>query len=309
MDDQSRTLIRRLVAGDVLDCTDALMAVLDQAGIGYEVSNGSVQLADTLELLDAGVIGDALSSNTRDVLSQLEIFWSLDSTNTYLLERVDSARFHGRVCTAEQQIAGKGRRGRRWVSPFGRNIYLSLGWEIPRDTGGVAGLSLVVGMVVAGVLRDAGLTGVGLKWPNDVIFNGGKVAGILVEMAAIKEGRFRLVIGIGINLGIDSIHAEQIDQAFSTAAGHLQLGRNRLLGLVLDGVAQELARFSTTGFAAYAGLWPEFDLYAGRPVLIKLADAERHGVNLGVDNDGNLMLETDDGLETYNAGEVSLRPT
>ncbi|MEX0943141.1 MAG: biotin--[acetyl-CoA-carboxylase] ligase [Pseudomonadales bacterium] len=309
MDEQTQGLIRRLAAGEAQEHTKSLSAALDQMGLLYEVSGNLLALPEKLELLDAEVIGKALSTDTHHCLSQLEIFWSLDSTNTHLLECVDAPGFHGRVCTAEQQVAGKGRRGRRWVSPFGRNIYLSLGWEIPRKTGGVGGLSLVVGMVVAGILREAGLNGVGLKWPNDIIFNGGKLAGILVEMAAVKDDRFRLVIGIGINLGIDNLHARQIDQAFSTAAGHLRLGRNRLLASVLEGVTQELIRFRATGFSAYAGRWTEFDLYAGQSVTIKLAEAERHGVNLGVDDEGNLILETPTGLEIYNAGEVSLRPS
>ena len=307
MDEVAQVQIRRLAKGESLPASPSLIEHLEQLNTPFSVDDHLVTLDSTLTLLDAGEIAHELSSPVRDGLSQLEIFWTVGSTNTYLIDRVDEPGFHGRVCTAEQQAAGKGRRGRSWVSPFGKNVYLSLGWEIPRSVSGVSGLSLVVGMAVAGILRRAGLHDIGLKWPNDILRNGGKLAGILVEMAPASNERYRAVVGIGINLQIDLRDARLIDQAYSTAQG-LNLSRNALIGQLIDGLVVALSRFQSVGFAGFAADWPEYDLYAGLPVQITMVDKVEVGINRGVDADGNLLLETGAGVSAYNAGEVSLRP-
>lgn len=307
MNKELQAAVRRLVAGDALPKTAVLVDALAELGLDWVKEGNELRLAKPRELLDADVIAAALSPAAQEKLSRLEIFWQIGSTNTYLLERATEPDFDGRVCTAEQQLAGKGRRGRHWVSPFGRNIYLSLGQRIPRASG-IAGLSLVVGMTLVTVLREMGIDSAGLKWPNDVLADNGKLAGILVEVEQANRDAYLVVIGMGINLSLDGIDVSSIEQSFSTLDRFAQVSRNALLGKLLDALVQELARFRETGFSAYASRWPEFDVYAGAEVAVKMAEQEIPGINRGIDDQGNLLVETEDGVRAFNAGEVSLRP-
>lgn len=309
MNPEVQSFIQRLARGEPGPATAELAAALRELGLEFRTQNDQLCLAEPLELLDVARIGDGLSAVTRQQLSQLNIFWSIDSTNTWLLGRADDSAFHGSVCLAEQQLAGKGRRGRQWVSPFGRNIYLSLGWVMSTAGVGASGLSLVVGMCVASVLRGLGVNQVGLKWPNDVLISGGKLAGILVEMAASSRNQARMVIGIGLNLRLDARDAGRIDQKFSTLADYAAISRNLLASRLIDEIVPELTRFSQQGFSAYASRWNSYNLYLGKPVSVSLVNETIHGIDRGVDTDGNLQLETPAGVISLNAGEVSLRPT
>lgn len=300
--------VKALARGEVVPSSKGLESALQELGLEFRRDEHRIALVTPLELLDAQKIGDGLSECARQQLSQLDIFWQIDSTNTWLLNRSALPEFHGSVCLAEQQLAGKGRRGRHWVSPFGKNIYCSLGWMMSTRDVGVSGLSLVVGMQVAGVLREMGLVDVGLKWPNDVLLSGGKLAGILVEMAASPRGEARLVIGMGINLRLDAADAGLIDQKFSTISDQVDLSRNLLAAKLIDRLVPELVNFADTGFAPYAAQWDDFNLYAGKSVRVNLMDKVVSGIDRGVDASGNLQLETDHGMQSFNAGEVSLRP-
>ncbi|MDZ7684091.1 MAG: biotin--[acetyl-CoA-carboxylase] ligase [Gammaproteobacteria bacterium] len=157
--------IRTLAAGSALPGTDELRQTIEELGLSYATRDGEIRLIDPPELLDAEIVRSGLGDGAG-LLDRLDVHFTIDSTNTWQLGRAGQSDFHP-ACLAERQEAGKGRRGRHWVKPFGRNIYMSVGWEIPRARS-VSGLSLAVGMVIAGVLRDAGLVEVGLKWPNDV---------------------------------------------------------------------------------------------------------------------------------------------
>lgn len=308
MNPEARSQIQTLASGRSLPVTDGLLEGLRDLELDFDEQDGVVCLRESLELLDAGRIGDHLSDRIKAQLTQLDIFWTIDSTNTWLLGRAAEPGFRGSVCLAEQQVAGKGRRGRHWVSPFGKNIYLSIGWRMSTANAGVAGLSLVVGMQVATALREMGLHDVGLKWPNDVLLNGGKLAGILVEMAASPQGQARLVIGIGVNLRLDARDASRIDQQFSTVSDYANISRNELVSRLIDKVVGELVNFESRGFAFYAEDWNRFDLYSGQPVRVNLVNEVVEGIDRGVDAGGNLLLETEDGMQSFNAGEVSLRP-
>ena len=223
------------------------------------------------------------------------------------MDQIGEPHFHGSVCLAERQIAGKGRRGRHWVSPFGKNIYLSMGWSLDYSAS-IEGLSLVVGMQVTKSLKDIGLTEVSLKWPNDIIVNGGKLCGILIEVGASKQGSKGIVIGVGVNLHMDERHAKMIDQPWSAVDELGSVSRNDLTARLIDNIFGELARFSKTGFQPYQSEWRKYDLYYDQVIRVLMGDKSVEGNNKGVDKFGNLLLETSDGIKSYNAGEVSLRP-
>lgn len=298
-------LIKTMADGKRVHSSPALLQSLQQLGLKVHEDGTEVRLAKSLELLDAESIRASLADRILPI-SCLEVHWSIDSTNNHLMSKTGKEGFHGSVCLAERQISGRGRRGRTWVSPFGRNIYLSIGWNVPR-TSSVAGLSLVMGMQVVRSLRSSGVVDAGLKWPNDVLLGGGKLSGILIELAAPAKKKQSVVVGVGVNLQLEQDEAAAIDQPWSSASEVLDISRNELVCLLIRNLTTELARFSLTGFRPYQHLWNDFNLYLGKAVLILKGDGVVEGIDRGVDEVGNLKLETVAGIQTFNAGEVSLR--
>ncbi|MCY4530994.1 MAG: biotin--[acetyl-CoA-carboxylase] ligase [Gammaproteobacteria bacterium] len=255
-----------------------------------------------VELLDADRIKGIVS---RDDVT-LEVLWSTGSTNTYLMG-MSAERFSGyKVCLAEQQQAGRGRRGRRWISPFGSNLYMSLARRFTRESTNLGGLSLAVGIQVVKALKAYGVAGVGLKWPNDVMMDQGKLAGILVEVGPPINHHTHTVIGIGLNTHLSREDRLKIDQPPGTLEG-MDLSRNELAGQVLNSVIFGLDRFAEKGFSDFYREWDSYNLYRGKEVTVHLGDQGINGVDAGVDTSGNLLLNTVDGVRVCNAGEVSLR--
>ncbi|XOV85926.1 MAG: biotin--[acetyl-CoA-carboxylase] ligase [Pseudomonadota bacterium] len=297
--------IVEMAGGAPVRSAPSLLAALKALGLAVRVEQGFLRLVEPLELLDAQKIRELMVSGAA---CEPVICWQIDSTNTWLMARAAQPDFHGTVCLAEQQLAGRGRRGRHWVSPFGKNIYLSIGQRLPGAASALSGLSLVVGICVVRVLRGLGLQSVGLKWPNDVLLGTGKLAGILTEIASVNRDSARVVIGIGVNLRLDAADLGQIDQPSAVIADQLPCERNRLVAALLDELLPELEQFSQRGFSPYREEWAGFDVFSGCEIRLLGADRETLGINRGVDQQGNILVETAEGLEAFNAGEVSLRP-
>ncbi len=299
-----KDLIRQVADGVPVPPSPALLTWLDELGLASRVEGGVVRLTEQLELLDAQEIQQHMKSGST---CEPVVFWQIDSTNTYLMERSAQDDFHGAVCLAEQQVAGRGRRGRSWVSPFGKNVYMSIGQRLPGSAQALSGLSLVAGICVVRVLHALGLTAVGLKWPNDVLMDDGKLAGILTEVASVNRDFARVVIGIGVNLRLDASDLVRIDQPSAVIAGRLACPRNQFIAALLDELLPEIQRFGDLGFAPYCQEWSSMDLFADCEVRLISADSETVGINRGVDERGNILVETVDGIRAFNAGEVSLR--
>ena len=273
-------------------------------GRGYRIPGG-------MELLDANAIRRQLAPGSLPLLEALLIEPVIDSTNAEALRRIQSGQRHGIVCTAEQQTAGRGRRGRQWVSPFGRNLYVSLVWEFARGASALEGLSLATGVAVARALADCGLPAVQLKWPNDVLFSGAKLGGILLEMTGDAAGVCQVVIGIGINVSMPGNSARDIDQSWTDLAtinGGASPGRNRVLAALLSELLPMVAAYERSGFQAWREAWMALDAYANTPVVLVSGDRRKAGTARGVDERGALQLETTLGSESIYGGELSLRP-
>ncbi|GAB3288491.1 bifunctional biotin--[acetyl-CoA-carboxylase] ligase/biotin operon repressor BirA [Parahaliea aestuarii] len=273
-------------------------------GLGYRIPGG-------LELLDDAVIRSALSVPAQSLLGELRLQDSLDSTNAEALRRIEAGAARGLVCSAEQQTAGRGRRGRAWVSPYARNIYLSVTWEFSQGAAALEGLSLAVGVAAARALEKLGVPAVQLKWPNDLLANRAKLGGILLEMAGDVAGACQVVVGVGLNVRMPDIAASAIDQAWTdiaTLCGDSPPGRNALLSALLNELLPLLAEFEGTGFAAWREAWMQRDAYADTPVVVRSADRQVAGVARGVDERGALQLETTVGVQSLFGGELSLRP-
>jgi len=285
------------------------IAIERERGRGYRIAGG-------LELLDADRILGALSPVARSLLRELHILPGVDSTNAELQRRAGAGA--GTVCTAEQQSAGRGRRGRHWVSPFARNLYVSVLWEFERGAASLEGLSLAVGVTAATALEQIGVADVRLKWPNDLLVGDAKLGGILLEMSGDAAGLCQVVIGIGINVAMPSESAMVIDQEWTDVARSLRvpaddgggappLLRNRLLATLLNALLPALPQFAQQGFAPFRDAWLARDAHRDAPVMVVSEAAQLAGIARGVSERGALQLHTATGLQEIWGGEVSLR--
>ena len=281
------------------------MKKLDELDIPYSSVKGrGYRLQDGIELLDQQRIQQALTQR----LDILDILLDVNSTNTYLFERAGDHMGKRYAVLAEKQLGGRDRRGRRWVSPFGKNIYLSL---LASFSGGIAsleGLSLMTAIAVERALVRLGIEGIGLKWPNDVYANGKKLAGILLEVTGEYSSHCQVVIGIGLNLSLSEQDAAEIEQPWAELKSlKPDLSRNQVAAAVLDELLKVVDEFQREGFAPYQQYWAERDIFMGREVRIIAPGHETPGVVKGVNRKGELMLRTEKGIEIINAGEISVR--
>ncbi|MEP1469860.1 MAG: bifunctional biotin--[acetyl-CoA-carboxylase] ligase/biotin operon repressor BirA [Halieaceae bacterium] len=273
-------------------------------GRGYRIPGG-------LDLLNEETVREAMRPEARQLLGDLLIFPEIDSTNAEAMRRIEQGAGSGLACTAEQQMAGRGRLGRQWVSPFARNIYLSLMWEFSQGAAALEGLSLAVGVAAARALEQVGVRGARLKWPNDILFEGDKLGGILLEMVGDASGTCQVVIGIGINVAMPAAAGQAIDQRWTDlahVAGEQAPSRNILLAALLDQLLPLAAGFEASGFGPWQAPWSELDAFAGTSVILHSGDHRQGGVCRGVDERGALQLETTTGIQKIYGGEISLRP-
>ncbi len=270
------------------------------------------QLESPLELLDAAKIYSALPPHARLQVDEIEVHASLESTNEHLLRLARSGAPSGRVCLAEHQCHGRGRRGRTWVSPFGRSILLSLLRRFSCGPADLAGLSLAAGTAVADAIQDIGLSDVALKWPNDILWQERKLAGLLLEAAGEAHGHAYVVVGLGLNLCIGAEGAGKIDQPWAdldTACGGRRPERNRLAARLIAALTAALDDFEQHGLAPFLPLWQTFDRYQGRPITLIVGERTIEGIHRGITDTGALRVLTASGERTFHAGEVTMRST
>ncbi|NNJ84664.1 MAG: biotin--[acetyl-CoA-carboxylase] ligase [Gammaproteobacteria bacterium] len=267
-----------------------LVRSLSAMGIdAFAVRGKGYRLASPIELLDRERILAEMDAGTMGLLGNIEILPEIDSTNRYLAMRASEGLRDGHVCFAEYQSAGKGRRGRQWISPFGASIYLSVLRHFGVLSDGPQGLSLAVGVAVASALTSVGVTGVGLKWPNDLLWRGKKLGGILLELAGEPGGPWQVIAGLGLNVSLPPGSAELIDQPWvdlQTVIGHDAMrhgpgvqapGRNLIAGRILHYLLLDLERFAGQGFAPFRSRWEALDVARDRPVIIKELERQTRG--------------------------------
>jgi len=260
-----------------------------------------------MERLDEQQIRGGLPVTVSEALGSFTLLREVDSTNRFLLEFDGIGASGVHVCMAETQSAGRGRRGRPWISPMGTNLYLSI-LRVHARPSNVQGLSLVAGIAVARALQSLGVRGIALKWPNDIQIGGEKLGGVLIEMSGTATGPWRVVTGIGINVAMPADIGDAIDQPWTDLASHgAPASRNQLAARVLSEVIMAEAQFGAAGFEAFRRDWDGLDVLRNRRVAVQEASRTRQGTARGVDADGALMVEIDGQRERIVSADISLR--
>lgn len=266
------------------------------------ISGRGYKLANKVQLLDSNYIYRHLA-----IKEDVTIVPVVSSTNQYLLDRIAQLK-SGEVCLAEFQYAGRGRRGRRWFSPFATNLYLSMFWHLEQGPMATMGLSLIAGIATAEVLRMYGAANVRLKWPNDIYLNQRKLAGILVEMSGRTGDVAKIVIGVGINIAMHSIDETIVDQAWvNLQAPGTEINRSKLAADLINRLRTMLAYFERDGLSNYITRWNKLDCFYNSPVKLLIGEQSVSGIARGIDKQGNLLLEKNGELTAWFSGEISLR--
>jgi BirA family biotin operon repressor/biotin-[acetyl-CoA-carboxylase] ligase len=238
------------------------------------------------------------------------VFDSLDSTNTALMAAALNGAADGTLFCTEHQQSGKGRRGRQWHSALGGSLTFSVLWRFENGLQSLSGLSLAVGLAIARAVNRHSRHPARLKWPNDVLVDYRKLAGILVEVQGDLHGAALAVVGIGLNVRLNEAQRDAVDQAVvDLAEMGVTVGRNQLLADCLLELHAVLTLFRQCGFASLREDWLALDAYAGRPVSLNLPDARSvQGMASGVDETGAFLLrDAQATLRPYSGGEISLR--
>lgn len=286
---------------------------IEELGIELHAVKGKgTRLAYPMGLLDKRQVLDEVMPNVNSLLSQLEVLDCTPSTNTHLvlqsrIKKVDN----GAVCLAEMQTAGKGRLGREWVSPFAQNVYISFLWNFKTGVGALSGLSLACGVAVCKALQKIGLVGHKLKWPNDILFEGKKLAGILVEIQGESQDEYTAVVGIGVNCQMTSALTEKIDQPWvdlKAAVPNQPVSRNRIAAELINQVLPVLSAYESQGLTSSLKSWDDYDGCKGKKIRIISGKNSSTGIAKGITEFGELKLLNDAGaIELISSGEVSLR--
>jgi len=280
----------------------------------HKVPNRGYRLAQPIDLLSKEAILRRIPAPTRRKLRSLKVLLQTDSTNARLLALSDLPAGKADVCIAEHQTAGRGRRGRVWLAPFGSGICLSLSWLFPEPPRQLSALSLAVGVALLRALESRGAEKVQLKWPNDVLADGRKLGGILCELRAESAGPAYVAIGVGLNARLTAATRREIAASGVEAADlndvldAKKVARNAIAAAIIAALIAALEEFQQTGLQTFVNDWRHADALHGAAVRVVVGEDIHRGLARGIDVDGALMLETPAGLLRFISGEVSVRP-
>jgi len=286
---------------------------LRELGVALDAQTSKgYRLAAGVSALDAGRIDALLPEAARPRIEALRVEWSLESTNTRLLEALPPAAGMAAVILAEHQTGGRGRRGRSWIAPPGGAICFSLAWQYPDLPPDLSALSLIVGMAAVAALSQLGVSGVRLKWPNDLVTARGKLGGILIEMRAEAGGPVHLVIGLGLNVMLDAQARASVAAAGNVADDLRACGasvpdRNALVAALLTQLIPALEEFPRGGLTPHLEAWSRCDALQDREVRVENLGEVTRGMARGIDTHGALLVETPGGVHRFISGEVSVR--
>jgi BirA family biotin operon repressor/biotin-[acetyl-CoA-carboxylase] ligase len=265
---------------------------------------------DRSQLLDRDRILGHVTENSL-VVDRLYVYREVDSTNLCLLEKnIDAQQLSGAVCVAETQSAGRGRRDRSWVATPYHNVMLSASWCFEFPAARLAGLSLAAAVSTIRALQDYGVGNVGLKWPNDIVWQEKKLGGVLVETRGAGQQSTLAVVGLGINVHLAEDDAALIDQPWVDLAAIVGVvDRNRLVAFIITRLHEMFREFATMGFAPFQSAWERLDAFSNRWVCLRQGEHTIEGQIVGVDNNGGLrMIDSLGIVKTFYTGDISMRP-
>jgi len=320
-----RTLISHLNDGEFhsgeslgrsLGLTRAAVWKILKTGIHYGLSIDSVvskgyRLRVPLSLLDQKTIRNQLSANTNKQLTTLSLFDQIDSTHRFLVESSPNDTSGVAVCLAETQTSGTGRYGRTWHSPFAQCIALSLRCRMDKAISELNSLSLAIASAIVKSLQKLGVTEpIKLKWPNDVLINGKKIAGSLVSVKGESHGQCQCIISVGMNVQMQSTDFK-INQPWQDLSNFLPkpINRNNIVVCLLEEIMSTLELFKQSGFSPFIDHWLEHDALLNHPIALSHNATIKHGIASGVNEYGHLLVKSssDNNIAAYEMGEVSLK--
>jgi BirA family biotin operon repressor/biotin-[acetyl-CoA-carboxylase] ligase len=279
---------------------------IDPLALGLVRHGRQCSLAPGTDLLDESRIRAGFSPQTETWCRNLRVWRAVDSTNLRLMQLAEQSSVDGHVHIAELQIQGRGRRGRQWFSPFARNLAVSLGHAIALEPAELGGLSLAVGLAAADCFKGHGID-VGLKWPNDLLIDGAKLGGILIEVVR-RPGGVQAVIGIGVNVEVDASVRKSIDQPVADLRQHgVGAPRCELAAHLIESIHRRVVRFEEAGFADMVEEFNARHVFTDQACTLLQGNHRLDGIVEGVSEEGALFLRTADGVQAFGAGEVSLR--
>jgi len=293
---------------------NALKRLRDRGLEVQAVRGKGYRLAAALDWLEEEDIRHALGPAGRYVAA-IQVLGETDSTNSRLLALPPPPAGKARVCLAEYQTQGRGRRGRQWLSPPGAGIWLSLAWHFDRPPENLSALGLVAGLAARHGLTGLGVPGVLLKWPNDLVVGDEKLGGVLVEIRAEGNGPCLVVIGVGVNHRLPSRLVAEVDRSGGLTPVDLARicageppSRNSAAAALISALAARLDSLGRGGAMEVQVEWQQADAIAGRRVIVDNGGRQISGRAVGIDADGALRIDQGGGILRVTAGDVSVRP-
>lgn len=284
------------------------LEVFSIQGKGYQIPGG-------LELIDSTRLFESMQKQ-QSLFQQVTASVCVDSTADCVAKKWQQNPGVGCVYIAEYQTKGRGRKGQPWISPFGANLYFSIGIELPLGLSALGGLSLAIGISLANALNPITNQVIKIKWPNDLLVNDKKLAGILVEASGDHHDTSFLNIGVGLNWNMQAHQANQIDQPWVNLKPLLKSGmsRNDVLEFLLCAIDCGLKKYLSQGFSVFKRSWPSISYSYGKPVRVLQNSANNNaqeifGIEAGIETTGALKLQTEHKVKIFHSGEVSLRKT
>ncbi len=279
---------------------------LKNFGVTIHSHTKGYQLPEPLVLFNKNDVLSHLSSTEVDV----DVFEHITSTNDYFQSQSAEQTGKPQICIAEHQTKGRGRLGRKWIAPFGRNLYFSLSYTFAKDVSELSGLSLVVGIAVAQALASeySGIS-LGLKWPNDIYCNSSKLGGVLIEIAAEANGICRAIIGVGLNVNMKDFAGNSIEQSWTSLETLLDkaIDRNLLVARLIDSMLKTLAQFNRAGLQPFLAEWQRYDILQGKQITLHNSGRDITGIARGITPQGHLLLEQAAGnCKSYSSGDTTI---
>lgn len=281
---------------------------LQSCGMAFDLlERDQCRLSNRLDLLDVLAIQSGIPASASHRLASIDLHSTLDSTNQYLLD-LPEEDFAGRVCLAEYQTAGRGRHGRQWIAPYATGLCLSLSWRFVSPVERFSLISLLPAVALANVLREQAIP-VAFKWPNDVICQEKKLAGILIEVPQHQQLARSVVIGMGINVYTTPAMLELVGQPWIALSELMEncLCRNELATRLITELVNLLCRVESQGLSVITDAWRKHDMTKDKAVQVWRSQDVYSGIARGINDDGALLLESEGVISEFVSGEVSLR--